>query len=182
MRFFKRLSIMMLLGALTIAGLGFMLPDQYNIQREITIRAPKEIVFNEIQNLVNWENWHPWYNNFQENQIEYSQISFGEGAWQRWNSKSLGKGEITIKRITENELLLYERTYPDYGFVSTGEFIVERIDAEHSKLTWKDCFSTGNNIIKRYFGLLSKATSGEQIEHSLMTMKQKIEQKKISLW
>lgn len=182
MRFFKRLSIMMLLGALIIAGMGFMLPDQYKIEREITIQAPQDVIFREIQNLINWEYWHPWQKDIHESPIEYSTISFGEGAWQRWKSKSMGKGEITIKRITENELLLYERTYIDYGFVATGEFIIEPLDLGTSKLIWKDCFFTGNNIIKRYFGLFAEATAGSELESSLQNLKNRIEQQKLSLW
>jgi len=182
MRLFKRLFFICILCLLIFTAIGFTLPEQYTVKREAIIMAKPDVVFNELQNMLNWSHWNPWNVDASEKQIEYSQISFGEGAWQRWKSKSLGTGEIVLKKVMENEMIVYQRSFSDYNLIATGEFLIEPSDNDNTKITWKDSFNCGNNILKRYFGLFTDIATANDIEKGLLLISNRIEKKKFSLW
>jgi len=179
MRFFKKLFMVSLLCFIALTCIGFMLPEQYSIEKEIKINAPNNLVFDELNNLMNWQHWSPWKEDVKDKKIEFSLVAIGEGAWQKWQSKSYGVGKLNIKRVTQSKMILYELIFENYNLRSTGEFYLEEISPEITHLKWKDTYLAGNNIFFRYFGLLSNAFLGSEFEQSLLNLKYSIEEKKV---
>jgi hypothetical protein len=180
MRFFKQLIIVILLLSLIFIGVGFTLPDTYSIKREIEIEAAPDVVFDEINNLLNWEHWSPWSDDINNKQLAFSQVAIGEGAWQKWQSKSFGEGKLDIKRVSQGKMLLYELIYKDYNMLTTGEFNLVEVDDNKTRVIWKDCYNAGNNILYRYFGLFANKFFGSNFETGLVKLKNRIENKQLA--
>jgi len=182
MRFFKRLLLVMLVFTLIFIGVGFTLPDRYSIERKIEINAAPEVVFDEINNLLNWEYWSPWSADVNNKQLSFSQVAIGEGAWQKWQSKSFGEGKLDIKRVSQGKMVLYELIYKDYNLLSTGEFTLEELDDNKTLVIWKDCHNAGNNFLYRYFGLFANKFFGSNFDEGLIKLKDRVENKQITVW
>ncbi len=68
------------------------------IEETQTIKAPQEMVFNEVNDLTTWKNWDPWSKESEDMIISYGEKTSGEGASYSWNSDEMGDGELkTVK-------------------------------------------------------------------------------------
>ncbi len=73
-------------------------PSSFIIQRNITIRAPKERIFPLINNLKKWDNWSPWAKLDPNMKIEYTGPEEGKGAGYYWTGNNkVGEGKMTIE-------------------------------------------------------------------------------------
>jgi hypothetical protein len=52
------ITVLILVGAFII--LNAFLPAKYEVERSVNINAPKEIVFEQVVDFKNWEQWSPW--------------------------------------------------------------------------------------------------------------------------
>ena len=53
------LTVLVILFALLII-VAFFLPSKKHIEASVLIKAPDSIVYNQVDNFINWENWSPW--------------------------------------------------------------------------------------------------------------------------
>lgn len=82
-----------------------LMPAKENLHKSIQIKAPPEKIFEQINNMENWEKWlapKKYINNFE---LKYGERKKGEGAEWIWNSSKTGKGKIKIiKSVPYNEV------------------------------------------------------------------------------
>lgn len=70
----------------------------FMIEEKQTIKAPQEMVFNEVNDLTTWKNWEPWSKESEDMIISYGDKTNGAGASYSWNSEEMGDGELkTVK-------------------------------------------------------------------------------------
>ena len=81
------------------------LPTKYNVERTITIDAPKNIVFNEVVKFENFVKWSPW-SKLDPNMTYEITGSDGEvGAVYSWSGNdSVGTGSMTTVAVTEDRI------------------------------------------------------------------------------
>ena len=77
---------------------SFFLPKHIHIERSVFIKAPAEVVFNQINVLKNWEEWSPWHQIDTTMLITYTGPEGGIGSAYEWKSdnRNAGKGKLTI--------------------------------------------------------------------------------------
>ncbi len=91
--FFLLLLIVIIGGAIYIATLD----NSYDVSRTKIIKAPIEVVYNNVNDYKNWPTWSPWLTQDTIAQISYSDITFGNNAFYSWKSddKDIGEGNMT---------------------------------------------------------------------------------------
>jgi len=94
MKILKYLFFLLLI--VIIAGSIYIATKDGDFQVEETkvITAPVEMVFQEVNDLRNWENWEPWSAEADDMIIEYGAKTSGDSASYSWKSQSAGDGEI----------------------------------------------------------------------------------------
>ena len=88
------------------AGVVAMQPNRYTVQREATIAAPAQKVFEKVNNFRAWEEWSPWAKLDPDAQETFEGPESGEGAIFRWSGNSdVGEGHMTIVESIPGEKL-----------------------------------------------------------------------------
>lgn len=110
---------------------------KYQIEESIVIEAPVSVVFEEVNDFTNWENWGPWASGTDDIIITYSEITRGKGAAYSWKSEKEGDGEIITTAITPNTALEQDLTFiSKYGKTNSKiTWVFEEVE-EGTKVTW----------------------------------------------
>ena len=113
-------------------------------QRE-TIKAPTEVIFNDINDFKNWQDWGPWYEMDSTIVASYPEITSGEGASYTWTGKE-GLGSMKTLSLIPNKQLIQEIQFSQ-GSPSEVYWEINKTDS-------------GNEVI---WGMRGKSTFGEKI-------------------
>lgn len=177
MKVAKNIGFVFLLFILFALGIGFFLPDEYGTERSITINAPAEQVFQQVNNLKMWENWSPWNAMDSEMEISYSSENpVGEGAWYSWESDNsqVGIGKTAIIESQENRLIRMEFNFGQNAeMVGFGKWTFEPVE-NGTKVTW-GMNGMARNFGERYFGILMGQMVGGAFEQGLGNLKNFVE-------
>jgi len=137
MKIIKYLFFLILIGL--IAGSIYIATKDgnYQIEESTTINAPLPVVFNEVNNFKNWEEWSPWMANSDDLILAYSDTTIGEGASYSWKSEKMGDGSITTTKAIPDSTIEQELTIVSkYGETkSDGYWKFDKVD-EGTKVTW----------------------------------------------
>lgn len=98
--FLKLIGVIILLGVVAILVAGFFIPKEYHFEKSITIKAPKEIIWNNISTFSNFEKWDPWHSKDTLMQRTISGTDGTPGATYAWKGNSdVGSGTQTYLEI-----------------------------------------------------------------------------------
>lgn len=81
-----------------VAAFVLMQPKEFRVTRSTTIDASPKAVFDQINNLKNWETWSPWAKLDPTANTGYEGAAAGVGARFKWSSKvsKVGVGQLEI--------------------------------------------------------------------------------------
>ena len=72
-------------------------PDAYEVERSVTIAAPADQVFENVNNLRKWESWSPWAMIDPDAKIAFEGPEVGKGAAMTWNGNDeVGESKMTV--------------------------------------------------------------------------------------
>nr|WP_283711151.1 SRPBCC family protein [Pseudoalteromonas prydzensis] len=94
-----RVTKFIFLITLILLVIGLLLPQQYQIQKSITIHAPQSNITPLLSDFTKWPSWSPWQKVDPSIVFTLGEPSAGVGAHQFWQS-SWGFGEMTITNIS----------------------------------------------------------------------------------
>ncbi len=108
----------------------------YDIQDSQVINAPIEVVFSEVNDFKNWENWGPWKKEDPTISFTYAEKTSGEGASFSWDGKT--GGSMTTTKVIPNSEIQQEVTLKNSGRETHAKvhWFFEEV-AEGTKVTWK---------------------------------------------
>lgn len=75
---------------------NFVSPSSLVVSKSIQVDAPAPVVFEQVNNLKNWEKWSPWYAMDPEMELTYGEPSSGAGGWYAWKGEQAGVGKLEI--------------------------------------------------------------------------------------
>lgn len=153
---------------------GFILPSDFHVQRQITINAPADKVYPYVVNLTQWQKWGVWFNRDPNMQITYSGPEGFVGHKSSWISDSEGSGEMTVTEMTPNEKLVYTLFFPEIDMGSTGEITLLETNGT-TKVIWADYGDVGSNPINHYFAVLMDSMVGPDFKAGLINLKALVE-------
>lgn len=104
----KILKYILFLLLIVVIGLSIYiatLDANYDIKRTRIIKAPAEVIFNNINDFKNWEHWGPWKEMDSTIVASYPEVTSGVGASYNWTGKD-GSGSMqTISLIPNKEII-----------------------------------------------------------------------------
>lgn len=128
----------------------FFLRRRPRVERRTTILAPPSAIFPFVNDLQNWPLWTEW-NRREEIDYEYGATTVGDGAEQRWASRSMSGG-MRILKSEHDERIDYELTMGDGAYQLVGR-IELHADGACTRVIWKCAWDLAKNPYRRYFDL-----------------------------
>jgi effector-binding domain-containing protein len=170
MKTVRRILLIILIVALTIAVTGFLLPRKVSVERKMVMNASPGSIFEQINTLKNWVKWSPWLRMDTTMELSFTGPEKGIGASYNWKSddRNVGKGSLTILGSVPFDSILILMDYGVNG-KSTGKFILEK-DFHNTSVTWYVESDLGMNPISRWFGLFLDRMVGPDLEKGLSNL------------
>ncbi len=130
-----------------------MQPADFKITRSATFNAQPERIFEQINNLHNWEAWSPWDKIDPEMKKTYSGPDSGPGATYAWSgNKEVGEGKMTIAESHPSQHIKVDLDFiAPFAVKNVSEFVLKP-EGGQTTVTWS---MTGKrNFILKAFSLL----------------------------
>jgi hypothetical protein len=102
-------AVVAIIAVLVAAILAYvaMQPDAFRVERSISIKAPPEKIFSQINGFHQWEAWSPWEKIDPAVKRTYGGADSGKGAVYGWQgNKDVGQGRMEIIESTPSSNVL----------------------------------------------------------------------------
>ena len=104
---FKTIAVIIAILVAAILVYAAMQPDAFRVERSISIKAPPEKIFSQINGFHQWEAWSPWEKIDPAIKRTYSGADSGKGAVYGWQgNKDVGQGRMEIVESTPSSNVL----------------------------------------------------------------------------
>lgn len=151
-------------------------PDEFRVTRSTTIAAPPEAVFEQVNNLHNWQMWSPWAKLDPTAQNAYDGPLDGAGAGFSWAGNSqVGEGHMTITESRPHELIRFQLDFvKPFKGTNTTEFTFKP-EGNQTRITWT--MSGKNSFMSKAIGLVMNCEKmvGGQFEQGFANLKAVVE-------
>jgi hypothetical protein len=170
--------ILIAIAIIIFATLVAMRPDDFRITRSTSISAPPAIVFAQVNDFHNWNDWSPWAKMDPVCKNSFTGESSGLDAIFSWDgNKKVGAGRMTITESRPAELIRIKlEFFKPFKATNTAEFTFKP-QSDQTFVTWT--MSGKNNFMGKLFGLIMNCDKmiGGQFEQGLAAMKTIAEKK-----
>ncbi|WP_347922444.1 SRPBCC family protein [Pontimicrobium sp. SW4] len=129
----KVIIIILLIFIIGSCGYIAVQPNSYDIQRSRVIKAPAELLFNQINDFKNWESWSPWVEKEPNLQISYPEQTSGVGGSYSWIGED-GPGNMKTLAVSPFDSISQEMQFDDFP-PSNVYWKFDKVD-EGTKVTW----------------------------------------------
>ena len=75
----------------------------FDVAKTQVFNAPAEVIYDNVKDYKNWENWGPWMEDDANMEITYAEKTEGEGASYSWKSEEMGDGKMQTVRVIPNK-------------------------------------------------------------------------------
>lgn len=174
-RRWMRVVFYVLCGLITLFVAGaFFLPREVRVTRTAVIRAAPAAVYAELESLKRWEAWGPWFQREKFLEKEYSGPDAGPGALLAWKSKNEGEGKVKIVTAQAPHTV---RAAVDFGEGGEAElsFDLNGTGDGTTEVQWTLTADFGQNMARRYFGLILTRLAGRDLDEGLANLKALLE-------
>jgi effector-binding domain-containing protein/uncharacterized protein YndB with AHSA1/START domain len=164
----------LIVATLILLSVGFLLPAQVEVKREVTIAATPEAVFERVNDLREFNAWSPWTAKDPDIKFVYSGPPEGPEAKSSWTSSVHGPGTMEIKDSVPGQSVLY-RIEMGGAEVIFSEIKLVRQPDDTTKAVWTYKSELGDNPVKRYLALMYPSWVGADYELGLGRLKTAVE-------
>lgn len=172
-----RTLLLVIIAAVAVFGAVVALqPADFTVARSLTMAAPPQVVFAQVDDLRKWDAWNPWQKKDPTMKIVFNGPSSGAGASYSWSgNRDVGEGRLTITQSRPNELvqLKLEFTRP-FEATNTAAFRFVPV-GNQTDVTWS--MAGHNDYFAKAFNLVMNMdkTIGREFEKGLADMKAVVE-------
>ncbi|HEV7230280.1 MAG TPA: SRPBCC family protein [Bacteroidia bacterium] len=165
----KKIVIVVLSLILLLVVASLFMPRNAYVERSRLIKAPSDIVFNQVNILKNWEKWSPWHRLDPHMQMTYSGPEAGAGAAYAWKStqKNVGNGKLTVNSSNTDSILT---TIEFEGKGNSDAGFRFKKEGNDTRVTWFMKFDMGMSPIAKIFGLMMDKMIGPDFEKGLNSL------------
>lgn len=183
MKAVKYFFFLLLAAIIAIAIYGAVLESDYDTSRSRIIKAPAEVVFDNVNDFKTWENWSPWLEEDPTMVTSTPDTASGVGASYNWKGKD-GIGSLKTISITPNAEIIQQinfgkghiaEVYWNFTEVDQGTEVTWGMRGKKSfgeKFYWLFKGGVGKNLIPMYdrgLELLAQHVLKELEKHSIET-------------
>ena len=172
-------TIKILVGIIVVMILLFLAwaairPSEIAINEKVVINAPIEEVFEQINDLHNWQNWSPWKDSTYN--TEYGEITIGKGAKMIWNDKKEGKGTLTIIESMTNKEIVATLVFGEKSDGTSTKFTFVDLP-EGTEVTWSMEVTDLSFPLGRMVGYMIEKGAEHNFAKGLEALKTYVEEK-----
>ncbi|NAS32614.1 transcription activator effector-binding protein [Flavobacteriaceae bacterium R38] len=113
MKIIKYFLFLILIVIIAVSIYVAIQPNDYEVTRTRTINTSLPIIYDNINDYKNWENWGPWQEEDPSMTFNYPENTVGEGAGYSWEGKD-GKGKMETVSAIKNKSLDQKLTFGDF--------------------------------------------------------------------
>lgn len=161
-----------LTGALIWAA---FLPSTIHIKQSRAIKAPIGVVFDQVNNLRNWNNWSPYKDSVLSSKFEGPEK--GVGATIIWTDKKQGQATMKIIAAVEHSVLKLETVSPDQEKPVEMIFQFEQI-GDSTYISWERNIEDLSYPMNRFVGWMLEKGYNYNFAEGLKGLKYFIESNK----
>lgn len=167
----KKLLIMLLALVAILVVVGFLLPDDFHLERSVTIDAPACTVFAQLENFHRFNAWSPWADIDPNAEYSISGTPKSIGHKMSWASEDRNVGSGT-QEITALEPYRRVESHLDFGDQGQADVFFDlQPDGDAVKVVWGFDTSSEGNLIGRYFNFFLDSMIGPDYEKGLSRLK-----------
>lgn len=172
MKAFRKLFSLAFLLIACILCFGLLMPGEWSVEQEATIRAPADRVFARVADLRGWEDWAIMFEHDPAMETTFSDPSSGVGATFAWaGNTSVGSGDVTLVGVDADQRIDLRLTMDGGSFVSEGAVHV-RPDPVGVRVTWTLGGTLGADPFARLNRSLLERSVAATLQGSLAKLKQ----------
>jgi uncharacterized protein YndB with AHSA1/START domain len=170
MRWLIRIAAGLVVVVLLVVLGGVFVPDTWRVERSAVIDAPPERIYPLVAAPRRWQEWAMWNRRDPAMATTFFGPAQGAGAGWQWDSKTEGRGRMTLLSADPARGFTYSLYFPDYGTTSTGDI---RFEAQggSTKVTWTNAGSIGRNPLLHYMAHFMDRMVGPDFEAGLANLK-----------
>jgi uncharacterized protein YndB with AHSA1/START domain len=106
---FKTIAVVVVLVIAAILIYAATRPDTFRVQRTLTIKAPPEKIFAQIDTLAAWQKWSPYEKYDAAMKRSYEGPAGGKGAVYSWDGNSkVGAGRMEITESAPSSKIVFK--------------------------------------------------------------------------
>jgi len=124
------LILILIVGILIYAAVQ---PNEYDVKRTKLIKAPANVIYNNINDIKKWDNWGPWLDIDTTIVTTYSDNTVGVGAKSSWTSKD-GPGNMELVNTVPNKSVDLKMQFADFNPTDVN-WTLEEVDGG-TNVTW----------------------------------------------
>lgn len=159
---------------LIVLIIGLFAPKEMNVERTITMNAPKELVFNEVTHFKTWPEWSPWLQMDPEAKIDYFGVDGEAGSGYNWEGKKVGNGTMKNAGI-EGTTMNYDLMFKGMFESKANGILKAEEEGATTRVTWT--FHSVMSYPWNALGLIlgGEKSLGKDFEKGLLNLKTKVE-------
>ena len=127
-------------------------PATFHVERSVTMAAPPEAAFAEVNDFHAWAAWSPWEKLDPSLKRSYDGPPAGVGAKYAWvGNKEVGEGRMTIEHSDPSKVAIKLEFLKPFAATNTATFTFTKTP-DGNKTTW--AMDGNNNFIAKAFHLV----------------------------
>jgi uncharacterized protein YndB with AHSA1/START domain len=153
-------------------------PNEFRVQRSVTIKAPADKIYPLIVDLKGWASWSPYEKKDPGMKRTFSGASSGKGAVYEWDGdKNVGHGRMEITHVdTPSKVMIKLDFFAPFEAHNTAEFSLTP-QGDSTNVTWA---MYGPNVflgkVMQVFMNMDKMV-GTDFEAGLQSLKARVEKR-----
>lgn len=173
METFKRIIYATLISIALLFIISFFLPSKMVVDRSVTINAPIEEVFKQVNDFKNWDNWSPWHQMDTSMEITYFGKESGLGSGYEWSStnEKIGSGKAEIINSVANDSIVVKLYLKDSP--ALNRFKLSQTDSG-IVLSWCYTSEIGYNPFARFTVSIAEGIVAKKIDYGLQLLKENL--------
>ncbi len=168
----KKLGIAVLLLVVVLGILVATRPDAFRVERSVTVTAPAEVVFAQLNDFHLWSAWSPWEKMDPGTKKTYGGSPAGTGATYHWVGEKVGEGQMSLTESKPHEHLAIKLEFLK-PFQATNDVEFNLKPASNGvSVSWS--MVGKNNFLMKAFSLFVNMDErvGKDFENGLAELKQ----------
>lgn len=113
MKFIKYILFLLLIAVIGLAIYIAVQPNEFNVERTRTIKAPSEVIYNNVIEFKNWEAWSSWVESDPDLKITFPEKTNGIDGSYSWEDKD-GVGTMKTIAAIPNKTINQEMQFGDF--------------------------------------------------------------------
>ena len=135
MKAFKYILFLLLILFIGLSIYVAVQPNSFEVTKERTIDAPASLIYDQIIDFKNWEQWSPWQEKQPDSKIIYAEQTKGAGSSFSWEDEN-GTGSIRTLSETPNKSIEQEIQFDDFEPSSINWTFASESEGK-TKVTWQ---------------------------------------------